>query len=94
MGVLPPVFSKKREASDVLLVPVVFQVPLTQNKSNAKVAYFSVAYSTTLQNTITKSQTLGISNSKHSFVTVLVASKSKIKVPAHVVSGDSSHLSC
>lgn len=52
--------------------PAVIQVPLAQSNHYARAAYFAVAYSATLQASVTKWQGLGGFTTKHLFVAVLV----------------------
>lgn len=48
MGVLSPALKKQKGGQSALLAPAAFQVPLHQN-NHARVMYFGVTYSATLQ---------------------------------------------
>lgn len=49
MGVLFPALKKKMGGQSAFLLPAAFQVPLNQNNFHARVMYFGVTYSATLQ---------------------------------------------
>jgi len=53
VGVLSPVFRKKKGDQRALSVLAISQVPLAQSNLYAKVAYFGVPYSVILQITVT-----------------------------------------